>query len=80
MKRLALVALCLAVAAPASAMSNMELSVQKELRQRGYAEDCIAKLTTNDSARIFSWMNDGEMTDGSKNRRITDEANKICRR
>ncbi|MDV7141791.1 hypothetical protein R3X27_03750 [Tropicimonas sp. TH_r6] len=80
MKPLALAALVLAIAAPASALSNMEKTVQNDLRKRGVSEDCLAKLTTNDAARITGWKNDSDMSAGTKNRRIKDEVNKICRR
>ncbi|SFC03978.1 hypothetical protein [Tropicimonas isoalkanivorans] len=80
MKRMALGLVMVAAASSAQAASNMEQTVIADLRRDGVSEECIAKVTLNDAARITGIKNDPNRSDGSKNTSIKNQVKKICAR
>ena len=80
MNRIAFIVVALLAATTAQARSNMETTVINDLRRSGVPEDCLAKVTLNDAAKINSWNNDSEMSNGTKNRLTRDTVRKICAR
>lgn len=78
--RFALALLAVSLATGAAAKSNMVVTVTSDLRKKGVSEECLAKVTVNDAARLNSIAHDPDMSSGSKNRISRDFVNKICDR
>ena len=80
MKQIVLLFAALFVATSANALSSMEKSAISLMRSNGASDACISKMTRSDATLIYSIKNDGDMSDGNKNRQIRDQTKKICGR